>query len=163
VGVYGNAKSIRSKTLEELVALRERRLGIVYMGLETGDDVTLKRVRKGVTTDTIVKMGRKAMEAGMKLSVTVLLGLAGPERSGEHAEATGRALSALDPEHVGALSLMLSQHAPWARSCRRPLQAALAQGDAKGTQGDDSPYRSFRRAISCQPCLQLSSHQGKTP
>lgn len=145
VGVYGNAKSIRSKTLEELVALRERRLGIVYMGLETGDDVTLKRVRKGVTTDTIVKMGRKAMEAGMKLSVTVLLGLAGPERSGEHAEATGRALSAMDPEHVGALSLMLLPNTPLGRDhaegrfrllspkeMLRELKAMIAHTDLSG-------------------------------
>ena len=145
VGVYGNAKSIRSKTLEELVALRERGLGIVYMGLETGDDVTLKRVRKGVTTDTIVKMGRKAMEAGMKLSVTVLLGLAGPERSGEHAEATGRALSAMDPEHVGALSLMLLPNTPLGRDhaegrfrllspkeMLRELKAMIAHTDLSG-------------------------------
>ncbi len=145
VGVYGNAKSIRSKTLEELVALREHGLGIVYMGLETGDDVTLKRIRKGVTVDTIVKMGRKAMEAGMKLSVTVLLGLAGPERSGEHAEATGRALSAMDPEHVGALSLMLLPNTPLGRDYAegrfrllspmemlRELKAMIAHTDLSG-------------------------------
>ena len=112
IGIYGNAKSIRSKTLEDIVALRERGLGIVYMGLETGDDVTLKKVRKGVRADTIIKMGRRVIEAGIKLSVTVLLGLAGPERSDVHAEATGRALSAMDPDYVGALSLMLLPNTP---------------------------------------------------
>jgi radical SAM superfamily enzyme YgiQ (UPF0313 family) len=112
VGMYGNAKSIRTKTLKDLIALRERGLGIVYMGLETGDDVTLKKVRKGVRADTIIKMGRRVIEAGIKLSVTVLLGLAGPERSDVHAEATGRALSAMDPNYVGALSLMLLPNTP---------------------------------------------------
>jgi radical SAM superfamily enzyme YgiQ (UPF0313 family) len=112
IGIYGNAKSIRSKTLEDIVALREHGLGIVYMGLETGDDVTLKKVRKGVRADTIIKMGRRVVEAGIKLSVTVLLGLAGPERSDVHAEATGRALSAMDPDYVGALSLMLLPNTP---------------------------------------------------
>lgn len=115
VGVYGNAKSIQTKTLEDLVALREQGLGIVYLGLETGDDVTLKKIRKGVRADTIIKMGRRVIEAGIKLSVTVLLGLAGPERSDVHAEATGRALSAMDPDYVGALSLMLLPNTPLER------------------------------------------------
>ena len=115
IGMYGNAKSIRTKTLKDLIALRERGLGIVYMGLETGDDVTLKKVRKGVRADTIIKMGQRVIEAGIKLSVTVLLGLAGPERSDVHAEATGRALSAMDPDYVGALSLMLLPNTPLGR------------------------------------------------
>ena len=115
VGVYGNAKSVRTKTHDDLIALREKGLGIVYMGLETGDDVTLKKVRKGVRADTIVKMGRRVIEAGIKLSVTVLLGLAGPERSDMHAEATGLALSAMDPDYVGALSLMLLPNTPLGR------------------------------------------------
>ena len=112
VGTYGNAKSIRTKTLDDLIALRQNGLGIVYMGLESGDDVTLKKSRKGVSVDTIIKMGQRVREAGIKLSVTVLLGLAGPERSAVHAEATGRALSAMDPDHVGALSLMLLPNTP---------------------------------------------------
>ncbi len=115
VGAYGNAKSIRTKTLEDLIALREQGLGVVYMGPETGDDVTLKKVRKGVRADTIIKMGRRVIEARIKLSVTVLLGLAGPERSDVHAEATGRALSAMNPDYVGALSLMLLPNTPLGR------------------------------------------------
>lgn len=112
VGLYGNAKSIRTKTLEDLVALRAAGLGIVYMGLESGDDVTLKHVRKGVVVDTMVKMGQRIREAGIKLSVTVLLGLAGPERSAVHGRATGVALSAMDPNYVGALSLMVLPNTP---------------------------------------------------
>ena len=115
VGIYGNAKSLRTKTREDLMVLRDHGLGIVYMGLESGDDVTLKKVRKGVSVQTMVEMGRKVMAAGIKLSVTVLLGLAGPERSPVHAEATGRALSAMDPDYVGALSLMLLPNTPLGR------------------------------------------------
>jgi radical SAM superfamily enzyme YgiQ (UPF0313 family) len=115
VGIYGNAKSIRTKTLEELMALRECGLGIVYMGLESGDAETLKVVRKGVRVETMVAMGQKVVEAGIKLSVTVLLGLAGPERSDVHAKATGQALSAMDPDYVGALSLMLLPNTPLGR------------------------------------------------
>jgi radical SAM superfamily enzyme YgiQ (UPF0313 family) len=106
VGAYANAKSLKMKRPEELEELRANGLGILYMGLETGDDVTLKRINKGATARTMIEQGRKARRAGMKLSVTVLLGIAGRERSQEHAEATGRVLTALDPDYVGALSLM---------------------------------------------------------
>jgi radical SAM superfamily enzyme YgiQ (UPF0313 family) len=115
VGIYGNAKSIRSKSDEQLRALREHGLGIVYMGVETGDDVTLRRIRKGVRADTMVEMGQRIIAAGMKLSVTVLLGIAGSDRSRIHAESTGKALSRMDPDYVGALSLMLLPNTPLAR------------------------------------------------
>ncbi|MBL0700602.1 MAG: radical SAM protein [Desulfosarcina sp.] len=107
VGLYANAKSIKMKTLDELKELKEHGLAIAYMGLETGDDVTLKKIRKGANSDTMIKMGKKVREAGIKISITVLLGIAGPERSTIHAKETGRVLSEIDPEYVGALSLML--------------------------------------------------------
>jgi radical SAM superfamily enzyme YgiQ (UPF0313 family) len=107
VGVYANTKSLRMKTLEELKELKAHGLDIAYMGLETGDDETLKKVRKGASSERMIEMGKKAREAGIKLSITVLLGLAGRERSEIHAKETGRVLSAIDPEYVGALSLML--------------------------------------------------------
>jgi radical SAM superfamily enzyme YgiQ (UPF0313 family) len=106
VGAYANAKSLNMKTLEELKMLKAQGLGIVYMGLETGDDVTLKKINKGATSSHMIDMGKKAKEAGMKLSVTVLLGIAGRKRSQVHAEETGRVLSAIDPDYIGALSLM---------------------------------------------------------
>jgi len=107
VGVYANTKSLRMKTLEELKELKAHGLDIAYMGLETGDDETLKKVRKGATSERMIEMGKKARAAGIKLSITVLLGLAGRERSEIHAKETGRVLSAIDPEYIGALSLML--------------------------------------------------------
>ena len=112
IGAYANAKSLKMKSREELEELRALGLGILYMGLETGDDVTLKRINKGATAQTMIDEGKKARQAGMKLSVTVLLGIAGKERSQTHAEATGRALSAMDPDYVGALSLMLIPQTP---------------------------------------------------
>ncbi|MBW1697133.1 MAG: radical SAM protein [Deltaproteobacteria bacterium] len=112
VGVYANAKSLKMKTLEELKTLRANGLGIAYMGLETGDDVTLKSINKGASAEEMVVLGRKAKAAGMKLSITVILGIAGKERSLIHAEQTGRVLSAIDPDYVGALSLMLIPGTP---------------------------------------------------
>jgi radical SAM superfamily enzyme YgiQ (UPF0313 family) len=112
VGVYANTKGIKMKTDEELAELRAHGLKIAYMGLESGDDVTLKNVNKGASAQTMIDMGRKIRAAGVQLSITVLLGLGGRNRSEVHAEETGRVLSAIDPEYVGALSLMLIPGTP---------------------------------------------------
>jgi radical SAM superfamily enzyme YgiQ (UPF0313 family) len=112
VGAYANAKGIGMKSLEELKNLHDHGLGILYLGVESGDDETLKRIRKGTTAANLIQMGRKVMEAGIKLSVTVLLGIAGRERSLIHARATGELLSAMDPDYVGALTLMLIPGTP---------------------------------------------------
>lgn len=118
VGVYANAKSIKMKTPEQLKELRAHGLKIAYMGVETGDDVTLKAVNKGTTADETIAMGKKCRKAGIKLSITVLLGIAGPERSMIHARETGRVLSEIDPEYVGALSLMLIPGTPMYDDCQ---------------------------------------------
>ena len=107
VGIYANSKSLQSKTVDELTELRRLGLGIAYLGLESGDDPTLASINKGATSIQMIEMGRKAKLAGIQLSVTVLLGIAGPERSEIHALETGRVLSAIDPDYVGALSLMI--------------------------------------------------------
>lgn len=112
VGVYANAKSLKMKDEDELAELKQHGLGIAYMGLESGDEVTLKKIDKGAGPQEMIAMGKKARAAGMKLSVTVLLGIAGQERSDVHARETGRVLSAIDPEYVGALSLMLIPGTP---------------------------------------------------
>ncbi len=112
VGAYANAKSLRRKSLDELKELRRLGLGIVYMGLETGDDETLRNIHKGADSAEMIAMGRKAREAGFKLSVTVLLGIAGRDCSQRHARETGRVLTAIDPDYVGALSLMLIPGTP---------------------------------------------------
>lgn len=112
VGLYGSAKSLKRKSLEELKALKKMGLGIVYFGLESGDEATLERACKGVDVETQVEQARKVREAGMKLSVTVLLGLGGRERSLIHARETGRALSRINPNYIGALSLMTAPGVP---------------------------------------------------
>lgn len=112
VGAYANAKSLSWKTLEQLRELRELGLGILYVGLESGDDVTLARIRKGADAAKMIAAASKARQAGIKLSLTVILGIAGRERSLLHARETGRVLSAIDPEYVGALSLILIPGTP---------------------------------------------------
>ncbi len=112
VGTYANAKSLNTKTIDQLKELKALGLSIVYMGLESGDDVTLKNITKGATSQQMIEMGKKAKESGLKISITVLLGIAGRERSLIHARETGRVLSAISPEYIGALSLMLIPGTP---------------------------------------------------
>jgi len=112
VGAYANAKSIKMKSPEELIQLRKNGLGILYLGVETGDEELLKEIRKGTSAKHLINMGRKVRDADIKLSVTVLLGIAGRERSLEHARATGELLSAMDPNYVGALTVMLIPGTP---------------------------------------------------
>jgi radical SAM superfamily enzyme YgiQ (UPF0313 family) len=114
VGAYANTKGIKMKSEEELLKLREMGLGILYMGVESGDDHTLEAVRKGADSQRMLVMGKKVMEAGIKLSVTVLLGIAGRERSLIHGQATGALLTAMDPDYVGALTLMVIPGTPLA-------------------------------------------------
>jgi len=112
VGAYANVKSIKMKSLEDLIDLKEKGLGILYLGVETGDEEVRKKIRKGSGARTLIDMGKKVREAGIKLSVTVLLGIAGRERSLEHARATGELLSAMDPNYVGALTVMVIPGTP---------------------------------------------------
>ena len=112
VGAYANAKSIKMKSPEELIQLRKNGLGILYLGVETGDEELLKEIHKGTSAKHLINMGRKVRDADIKLSVTVLLGIAGRERSLEHARTTGELLSAMDPNYVGALTVMLIPGTP---------------------------------------------------
>jgi radical SAM superfamily enzyme YgiQ (UPF0313 family) len=107
VGLYANTKGIGMKTDEQLCELKSLGVDIAYLGLESGDDTVLKDVCKGADSERMIKMGRRIKAAGIKLSVTVLVGLGGRKRSMVHARETGRVLSAMDPDFVGALSLML--------------------------------------------------------
>ena len=106
IGIYASAKALRRRSLEELERLKEQKLGIIYYGLESGDDETLAAIDKGTTGAESIELCHKVKEAGLKLSTTVMLGIAGAERSLVHARATGKVLSAIDPNYVGA-QLML--------------------------------------------------------
>ncbi len=112
VGIYGNAKSILRKSVDELRALKARKLGIIYLGVETGDEALLQKVCKGATYDQAVEAGRRVKEAGITLSATVLLGLAGLENGHQHALATAKILSAIDPQFASALTLMVVPGTP---------------------------------------------------
>jgi len=103
VGSYVNAVSVLRKTDDDLARLRDLKLTIGYLGLETGDPVTAARIVKGATVEEEVGAVRRAQAAGIKMSVMVLLGIGGRARWREHAEATAEALSRMDPRFVSCL------------------------------------------------------------
>jgi len=112
IGAYATAQDILRRSPEELETLRELKLGIFYMGLESGDDEVLQKINKGVNARQMIEAGKKAKEAGIVLSVTVILGLGGVEGSEKHALETARVLSAIDPDYAGALTLTLVPGTP---------------------------------------------------
>ncbi|MGZ3569723.1 MAG: radical SAM protein [Thermodesulfobacteriota bacterium] len=112
IGIYANAKDILRKDVGELKALKDLGVGILYLGLESGDPEILERIKKNATVDELIRAGRRVKESGILLSVTVILGLGGVERSGVHAVETGKVLSEMDPDYVGALSLMIVRGTP---------------------------------------------------
>jgi len=112
IGIYGNAKSILKKSVAQLQVLKEHKLGIIYLGIESGDEETLLHVKKGTTHEKLVAAGQRVKAAGIKLSVTVLLGIAGVERSIVHAQKTAKILTEIQPDYVGALTLMVTPEAP---------------------------------------------------
>jgi len=112
VTCYASPSSIHKRTTEELKRLRERNLTMVYMGLESGCDAVLKRMRKGHTAADIVAAGQKINAAGIDLSVTAISGLGGVELWREHAMDTAAALSAMKPAYIGLLTLMVEPGTP---------------------------------------------------
>jgi radical SAM superfamily enzyme YgiQ (UPF0313 family) len=112
IGIYANARDILKKEPEELKALREAGLGIIYLGLESGNLEVLRRIKKNSTIDQMIRAAKRVKESKILLSVTVILGLGGVEGSKAHAEDTGKVLSEMDPDYVGALSLMIVPGTP---------------------------------------------------
>jgi radical SAM superfamily enzyme YgiQ (UPF0313 family) len=112
IGAYATAQDILRRTVGELKELQALKLGILYIGLESGDDEVLKKVCKNVTAAQVVEAVKKVKAAGILTSVTVILGLGGKEGSANHALATAKALSEMDPDYAGALTMTLVPGTP---------------------------------------------------
>jgi len=107
IGIYASARDILAKSAADLRALGDRKLEIVYLGLESGSDTVLRRVNKDITADEMIRAVHTLKRAGIRSSVIAILGLGGVELSAEHAAQTGRVVSAMDPEYLSLLTLML--------------------------------------------------------
>ena len=112
ISAYGAPADVLMKTDEELKALKDAGLDMIYMGAESGDDVVLKDVKKGATSAEIIEAGIKIRKAGMALSITLISGLGGRNRVEEHAINSARLITAIKPEYVGFLTLMVEPGTP---------------------------------------------------
>ncbi len=108
VGIYASPDSILNKSVSELTSLKAAGLTIAYLGVETGDSHLLKEIKKGVTYNDMVEAGKMIRNAGITLSVTIILGLAGrTPKAVEHAKNTAKICNEINPDYLAALTLML--------------------------------------------------------
>lgn len=132
IAVYATAQDILRRSVDELRQLGERKLTILYTGLESGDDEILKSVGKNSTSAEMIAAAKRVKESGLELSVMVILGLGGVELSERHALASGRVLSQMDPEYGAALTLT--------QVPGTPMQAQIECGEFKPV----SPFQSLQ-------------------
>ena len=144
VGVYGSPNSILRKTPEELETLRKLGLGIVYMGLESGNDAVLKKFDKGFDAASIIQAGQRVKQAGLLLSVTAINGLGGQEMSEAHALDTAKAFTAMKPDYVGMLTLRVYGNTP--------LAGWVQRGEFKLLDGPLALARENRLLIEHMDC-----------
>ena len=119
VGLYATPRDLLRKSPLELERLREAGLGIVYMGVETGNEELLKWIRKGVSRAEISEAGIKAREAGLTVSVTVINGLGGVDKMVPHAADTATLINEIDPHYLGLLTVMVVDGTPIAGMIER--------------------------------------------
>lgn len=145
IAAYATAQDILRVDINDLKSLGGLKLGILYIGLESGDDEILKRIVKGVNSEQMITACRRAKESGILTSVTVILGLGGVEESEKHALATARVLSEMDPDYVGALTLTLVPGTP------------LYQDWQQGRFSPISPYQSLQELFAMIKNSQFSN------
>jgi len=160
VGSYASPKSLTTKNAEQLALLREKRLRILYFGLESGDDATLRAINKGYTSAEMAELATKARDAGMKLSVTAILGLAGRGRSLEHARATASWVNHVNPEYFSLLTLFHRHNEEFVTSLDRCSHGELML-EAREVLVNLNPERTILRSNHVSNFLNLAGSYPK--
>ena len=150
ISVYASPQSLQVRSVEEMRRLREKGLSLYYLGIESGDDQVLAALQKGVDAEEMVRVARKAVDAGVKLSVMILLGAGGRARSLEHARGSARVVNAIQPRFVSTLVMtpvpdtpQWEQHLAGAFDELDPLELACELREFLGAlELDGSVFRS---------------------
>lgn len=109
ISCYAMPKNLLQKNRDELLHLKRSGLTMLYVGIETGSDLILKKVTKGATSTGIIKGCLRALECGFTLSCMIILGLGGKKYTEEHIKDTARVISEISPNYLGALALILEE------------------------------------------------------
>jgi len=160
VGIYASPNSLQNKSVAELTLLREKKLRILYFGLESGDEQTLSAVNKGFTPAEMLDLCRKAQMAGLKLSVTAILGLAGRERSLEHALATAHWITRLSPEFFSLLTMFQRHNDDFLRSITLQTNGGII-GEALEIVRHLNPQKTILRSNHVSNILNLAGSYPK--
>ena len=163
VGAYANARDVLRKSGEELSELRARKLGILYIGLESGDNAVLAELEKGATAAEMVEAARRASAAGMATSVMVLVGIAGPERSLAHARLSAEVVNRMAPTYTALLTYTPTPGSPLFERVER------GEWELPGPLESVAEIRELVRGLRCQTYLVCNhpsnylSLQGRMP
>ena len=112
VTTYARATTLKRKTVEEFIQLKEAGLTRIHAGLESGSEKVLKMIKKGITPEDIVEAGRKVMAAGISLSEYIMPGVGGRALSEEHARETARLLNTVKPDFIRVRTFALHPQSP---------------------------------------------------
>lgn len=152
VGIYATANDILRKSLDELRELKDFGIGIVYLGVESGSNEILKSINKGVTAGEVLMAGRKIKESGIKLSVTLISGLGGKSKISEHAIESAKLISAINPDYVGLLTLMLESGTPMYEDVKKGIFHILTPEEIM------YETREFLQNVEVTDCVFRSNH-----
>lgn len=129
ISAYATAKNILGKSIEDLEILKNKKMTMLYMGLESGDEDVLAMIHKGETAEDIISSTKKVMDAGIELSMTVISGLGGVKYKDAHSINTAKALSRIKPDYIGFLALMIEPGTPLYEQHKRGEFVSLSAMD----------------------------------
>ena len=155
VSAYASPNSLTTKTVEEMTELRNRKLRILYFGLESGDPDTLLLANKGFAPEQMLVLCQNARSAGLKLSITAILGLAGRKRSAAHAHATAAWINALSPEYFSLLTMFRRHNDAYFTSIE-PLSHGEVLEEALTVVRDLNPQGTILRSNHVSNSLNLA-------
>lgn len=152
VSSYAAPKDILRKSKEEITALKELGLKMLYMGIESGSDSILKDINKGVTSSDIMEAGKKAKDSGMKLSVTLISGIGGKDKLIENATQSAKVINAIEPDYLGTLTLMVEPNTE--------MYEAVRLGNFQVLGPDEAMFemRELIKNIDVSHCIFRSNH-----
>lgn len=129
VTAYASSRSCRRKSLDELRELRQAGLVRLHVGLESGCDAVLARMKKGVTAREQVEAGQKVVAAGISLCDYLMPGLGGKDLSQRHALDSAAVLNEINPDFIRLRTLALRRHSPLLAQAREGLFTELSEDE----------------------------------